>query len=104
MIIYTHPEPDKEIVEMKGPITEDVEVEVRRVHFSNGVSRRNNVHGIIIGFARENGPPHKNPIPLMPLFYQPRVRELLCWILFIEKYLLSLAYNHYEYLAVLFPI
>ncbi|XP_032687133.1 A disintegrin and metalloproteinase with thrombospondin motifs 7-like [Odontomachus brunneus] len=27
MIIYMHPEPDKEVVEMKGPITEDVEVE-----------------------------------------------------------------------------
>lgn len=53
MIIYTHPEPDKEVVEMKGPITEDVEIEVRHVHFSNAViSRCNNVHGIIIGFAR----------------------------------------------------
>lgn len=28
MIIYTHPEPDKEVVEMKGPISEDIEIQV----------------------------------------------------------------------------
>ncbi|XP_020300352.1 A disintegrin and metalloproteinase with thrombospondin motifs 7-like isoform X2 [Pseudomyrmex gracilis] len=27
MIIYTHPEPDKEVVEMKGPISEDIEIQ-----------------------------------------------------------------------------
>ncbi|KAL0128942.1 hypothetical protein PUN28_003960 [Cardiocondyla obscurior] len=27
MIIYMHPEPDKEIVEMKGPISEDIEIQ-----------------------------------------------------------------------------
>jgi hypothetical protein len=30
MIIYTHPEPDKEVAEMKGPLTEDIEIQVRR--------------------------------------------------------------------------
>lgn len=31
MIIYTHPEPDKEVIEMKGPISEDIEIQVYNI-------------------------------------------------------------------------
>lgn len=52
MIIYMHPEPDKEVVEMKGPISEDIEIQVSHVHFPTIISIWYRTYDVIISFAR----------------------------------------------------
>jgi len=52
MIIYTHPEPDKEVVEMKGPISEDIEIQVNHVIFFTIISICYHMYDVITNFAR----------------------------------------------------
>lgn len=69
MIIYTHPEPDKEVVEMKGPISEDIEIQVRS--FPRLVARYNIARDSIIGFARiiyRTGKPDIANVPFYSVF------------------------------------